>query len=108
MWICYAERSNTPQTIEVAAPWARITLAAGESAWPMLERLSEAVEPLSLQAVQPIELDGGPRPLKKHPLLEAVYGGDVDGHLERTLRQWRTDNGLIASHPAVVAHLPPG
>lgn len=55
MWLCYAERACTPETFEVTAPWARITLACGESAWPSVERLSDVVEPLGVQAVQPLE-----------------------------------------------------
>jgi hypothetical protein len=104
VWLCYAERIDTPQTFEVAAPWARITLALGDSAWPVVERLSEAVQPLGVQAVQPLSSVAPPR----GSLVDAVYRGDPDARLATALREWRTRNGLLAAHSSVAGHLPPG
>lgn len=105
VWLCYAERSDTPHTFEVAAPWARITLALGDTAWPVVERLSEAVESLGVQAVQPLSSAGGAK--VRGSLLAAVYRGDPDVLL-KALQDWRTRNALVAAHSAVAGHLPPG
>ena len=105
VWLCYAERTDTPQTFEVAAPWARITLALGDTAWPVVERLSEAVESLGVQAVQPLSSVGSAK--VRGSLLDAVYRGDPDVLL-KALQDWRTRNGLVAAHSAMAGHLPPG
>ena len=104
VWLCYAERAGTPQTSEVAAPWARITLACGDSSWPVVERLSDAVESLGVQAVQPLESVRA----AQGPLLGAVYRGDPDAQLAEALQDWRIRKGLIAAQPTVAGHLPPG
>ena len=105
MWLCYAERMDTPQTFEVAAPWARITLALGDTAWPVVERLSDAVVSLGVQAVQPLSSVGGAK--ARGSLLDAVYRGDPDARLAMAMQDWRTRNGLVAAHSAVADHLPP-
>lgn len=105
VWLCYAEKAGTPQVFEVAAPFARITLAVGESAWPVVERLSAAVESLGVQAIVPLD----PQQLKRKTVshLDMLWRGDPDGRLGNALRDWRSHNGLIARHPAVAGHLPP-
>ncbi|MDT5190952.1 MAG: hypothetical protein QOI28_3203 [Mycobacterium sp.] len=81
VWFCYAERSVTPETIEVAGTWARITLPDPDEA-PVVERLSDAVESLGSQGIQPTTRF-------------------------RSLDEWRARNVLIAAHPHVTPHLPP-
>jgi hypothetical protein len=105
VWLCYAERTDTPQTFEVAAPWARITLALGDTAWPVVERLSDGVESLGVQAVQPLSSVGSAK--ARGSLLDAVYRGDPRARLAIALQDWRTRNGLVAAHSAVAGHLPP-
>jgi hypothetical protein len=108
VWFCYAERQGPLQMIEVAAPWARITLEPGESAWPVVERLSDAVEPLGSQVVRPVEPRSGATAPKPSKLLDLVYRGDPDGRLGGALSEWRSLNERVAAHPAVAGHLPPG
>ncbi|MDP9167067.1 MAG: hypothetical protein M3O32_13540 [Actinomycetota bacterium] len=105
VWLCFCERAVTPQTIEVAVPWARITLSPGDTARPSVQRLSDAVYSLGCQAVQP--MSSILEPSTKRPLLEALYRGESDGQFARVLQDWRIRNSLIASHPAVAPHLPP-
>jgi hypothetical protein len=104
VWLCYAERAGTPQIFEVAGPWARITLSAGESAWPVVERLSDEVESLGVQAVRPLDPDRDLGPKASH--LDLMGRGD-DVELAKALREWRSHNGLLAAHPAATGHLPP-
>jgi hypothetical protein len=101
VWFCYAERSATPETIEVAGPWARMTLTGSEGA-AVVERLSDAVESLGSQGIQP-----SGRPMKLAGLHSAIRRGDPDGLLVRTLQTWRVNNALIAAHSTVAQHLPP-
>lgn len=99
MWFCYAERRVTPEIVEVAGPWARITVP-DRGAPPIVERLSDGVESLGAQGL-------------RHPaagvqaLLVELRGGDPDGVPVRALRDWRAGNALIAADPLVVPHLPP-
>jgi hypothetical protein len=106
-WFCYAERAHTPATIEVAAPWARVDMA-DPSAEPVVHRTGDVVEPLGLQAIQPLSPEAlrsrGPTQLA---LVDAVRRGDPDGTLTGALQQWRALNGLIAVHPALIARFPP-
>jgi hypothetical protein len=102
VWFCYAERPATPGTIEVAGPWARITVD-DRGAAPIVERLSDAVESLGAQGIQPAG-----RPTKLAGLHAAVRRGDPDGALVRALQKWRLNNALIAAHSTVAQHLPPG
>ena len=81
VWFCYAERPATPETIEVAGPWARIAVP-DRGAAPIVERLSDAVESLGSQRIQP-----------------TARG--------RSLDEWRARNSLIAAHPVLRPHLPP-
>ena len=81
VWFCYAERPAASETIEVAGPWARITVPDPAAA-PVVERLSDAVESLGSQGIQP-----------------TARGQSLD--------EWRVHNALIAAHPAVAPHLPP-
>jgi hypothetical protein len=81
VWFCYAERPATPETIEVAGPWARITVLDRGVA-PIVERLSKAVQSLGPQSIPPAARD-------------------------RSLDEWRAHNVLIAAHPSVAPHLPP-
>lgn len=106
-WFCYAERANTPATIEVAAPWARVDMA-DPSAEPVVHRIGDEVELLGLQGIQPLS----PEVLRKKgptqlALVDAVRRGDPEGTLTDALHQWRALNGLIAGHPAVAARFPP-
>lgn len=105
VWLFYAVRAETPQTFTVTAPWARIALPAGESAWPAVERLSETIEPLGRQAVTPLAPLANSRSSPR--VLDDVHRGDPDGRLAQMLGEWRRINGLLAAHPAVAAHLPP-
>jgi hypothetical protein len=106
-WFCYAERANTPSTIEVAAPWGRVDMA-DTSREPLVHRLTDEVELLGLQGIQPLSPEAlrskGPSQLA---LVDAVRRGDPDGTLAGALQQWRALNGLIAAHPAVATRLPP-
>ena len=106
-WFCYAERTDTPATIVVAAPWARIDMA-DPSAEPVVHRITGQVEPLGLQGIQPLSPESlrskGPTQLA---LVDAVGRGDPDGALAGALRQWRALNGLISAHPAVATRMPP-
>ncbi|MCU1696454.1 MAG: hypothetical protein JWR34_2517 [Mycobacterium sp.] len=101
VWFCYAERPATPETVEVAGPWARITVP-DRAAVPVVERLSDAVESLGSQGIQSAE--GG---LKRQVLLVELRPGDPDGVLARALNDWRARNQLIAAHSTVAQHLPP-
>jgi hypothetical protein len=101
VWFCYAERPAASETIEVAGPWARITVP-DRAAAPIVERLSDAVESLGSQGIQSAE--GG---LKRQVLLVELRAGDPDGVLARALNEWRARNGLIAAEPSVAQHLPP-
>lgn len=102
VWLCYAERPGPAGSVEVAAPWARITLAQGSAAWPVVHRLAETVESLGVQPVSD-------EPSTKHgPLLDAVYRGDPKARVAKHLGQWLIRNGVLAAHPAVAPHLPPG
>lgn len=106
-WFCYAERADTPATIEVAAPWARVDMA-GPAHEPVMHRLADEVEPLGLQGIQPLSPETlrrkGPTQLA---LVDAVRQGDPDGTLAVALQQWRALNGVIAVHPVVAARFPP-
>jgi hypothetical protein len=99
VWFCYAERRVTPKTIEVAGPWARITVPDPGAA-PLVERLSDAVESAGAQGL-PLAAVG------VQVLLVELRGGDPDGVLARALRDWRASNALIAADPLVAPHLPP-
>ncbi|MHA3019775.1 hypothetical protein ACXPWS_05830 [Mycobacterium sp. BMJ-28] len=107
-WFCYAERDSTPATIEVAAPWARIVLAGGESAVLRVERLSSEVESFGPQGIHPLPPEmlrtSGPA---QATLIDAVHQGDPGGILEPALQKWRALNSRIAAHPVVAPHLPP-
>jgi hypothetical protein len=105
VWLCYAERDNTPAVIDIAAPWAQISLAAGGA--PVLERLSDTVEWLGPQGIKPLDLNSLKGRLPHASLIDAVHRGDPDGLLARELSQWRALNGCIAAHPAVASRLPP-
>lgn len=105
VWLCFAERAGTPQVYEVAAPWARITLAPGESAWPVVERLSAAVTSMGVQAIVPVDPHQRTQPTGSH--LDLIWHGDPAGRLANGLREWRSRNTLLATHPAAVGHLPP-
>lgn len=106
IWYCYAERDGTPAAIDVAAPWARISLSLGGQ--PALERLADAVEWLGPQAIQPLDPAVLNAPSSKTTsLIDAAYAGDPDGQLAQSLSAWRALNGCIANHPAVAPHLPP-
>ena len=100
VWLCYAERPGATGSVEVTAPWARITLAPGPSGWPVVERLSDTVESIGLQPVPP-------EPTPPGPLLDAMHRGDPTGRVAKDLGEWRSRNGLVAAHPAVAVHLPP-
>jgi uncharacterized protein YbjT (DUF2867 family) len=69
------------QKIEVAGPWGRI-IVTDRGAAPIVERLSDAVESLGAQNIQP-----------------AARG--------RSLDEWRAHNALISAHSVVAPHLPP-
>lgn len=99
VWFCYAERRVTPETVEVAGPWARIT-APDRGAPPIVERLSDGMESLGAQRI-PADSAG------VQAVLVELRGGDPDGVLVRALRDWRAGNALIAADPLVVPHLPP-
>jgi hypothetical protein len=101
VWFCYAERPATPETIEVASPWARITVP-DRTAAPIVERLSDVVESLGAQSIQPAGAS-----LKRQVLLTELRGGDPDGVLVRALNDWRARNPLLAADPSVAPHLPP-
>ncbi|WP_354698249.1 hypothetical protein DSM112329_03915 [Paraconexibacter sp. AEG42_29] len=108
VWLCYAERDDTPAAIEVAAPWARITLPA-DAVVPTVERLEAGVHPLGLQGIRPLAPEDVARPLPGGgALLGALRAGDPDGRLAAALVEWRGRSGLVARHPAVAPHLPPG
>lgn len=102
VWLCYAERLGTAGSIELAGPWARITLPADDTAAPIAERLSDAVEPIGRQ--QP---PGNAVGKSQAGLFDAVRRGDPNGVLARALDEWRAHNALIAAHPTVAPHLPP-
>jgi hypothetical protein len=107
MWLCYAENAGTAESIELAGPWARITLTANTAEAPAVERLSDAVEPIGWQAVQtPAPAVGEPN-VPQAALVDAVRRGDPDGILASTLHAWRVRNMLIAAQPTVAPHLPP-
>jgi hypothetical protein len=101
VWFCYAERPATPETVEVAAPWARI-IVSGRGAVPVVERLSDAVESLGAHGIQPTAAS-----LKRQVLVTELRGGDSDGVLARALNDWRARNALIAAHSSVAQHFPP-
>jgi hypothetical protein len=100
VWLCYAERPGAAGSIELAGPWARITLPADGSAAPTVERLSEAVEPIGLQQ-EPASAASQAR------LVDVIRRGDPNGVLARALAGWRAHNPVIAAHPTVAPHLPP-
>lgn len=102
VWLSYAERLGTAGSIELAGPWARITLTADGTAPPTVERLSDAVEPIGLQ-----QAPGNTVRAPQAGLLDAVRRGDPNGVLARALGEWRAHNALIAAHPTVAPHLPP-
>lgn len=101
VWFCYAERPATPETIEVADPWARITVPDRGVA-PIVERLSDAVQSLGSQSISP-SVAG----IEQQVLLVELRGGDPDGVVARALNGWRGRNVLIAAEPSVAPHLPP-
>jgi hypothetical protein len=101
VWFCYAERPATPETIEVAGPWARITVP-DRAAAPIVERLSAAVESLGAQTI-PSTGAGATR----QALLKELRAGDPKGVVARALHEWRAHNALIAAAPLVESHLPP-
>jgi hypothetical protein len=70
VWFCYAERPATPETIEVARPWARITVPDLAAA-PIVERLSAAVESLG-----PQNRPSGGAGTTRQVLLAELRGGD--------------------------------
>jgi hypothetical protein len=102
VWLCYAERLGAAGSIELAGPWARITLPADGTASPTVERLSEAVEPIGRR-----QAPGDAVRAPQAGLLDAVRRGDPKGVLARALGEWRAHNALIAAHPTVAPHLPP-
>ena len=106
VWFCYAERAGAVDATEVSGPWARISLT-DPTAVPVVERLSDAVESLGSQSIQPAAAVGGKRPPTQAALVDAVRRGDPSGLLARTLENLRVINVLIAAHPTVVPHLPP-
>lgn len=113
-WFCYAQRDNhaqrdnSPATVEVAAPWARIELAVGDPAAPVVHRVTDHVAPMGVQAIHPLSADSlrikGPT---QAALVDAVHRGDPDGVLATALQQWRSLDGLIATHPSVAGRMPP-
>ncbi len=105
VWFCYAERDDTPAVIEVAAPFARIS-SDGVAA-PDVVRLSDAVVPWGPQGITPLAPEKLARSRRAGPLIEAVLHGDPDGHLARSLAEWRELNGCIAGHPLIAPRLPP-
>lgn len=104
VWLCYAERAVTSDSIEVSAPWARITLNADPAAQPAVQRLSNVVTAIGTQSV-PMPESPSRRP-SQAALLDAVRRGDPKGLLAKTLAGWRLRNECIAGNPAVVAYLP--
>ncbi|HET6734090.1 hypothetical protein [Mycobacterium sp.] len=104
VWLCYAERAGAAGSIELAGPWARITLTSDAPQAPAVERLSGAVEPIGWRSVQTPDLAAGE---SQAELVGAVRRGDPDGILARTLAEWRARNVLVAAQPTVAPHLPP-
>jgi hypothetical protein len=100
VWFCYAERPATPETIEVAGPWALITVPDRGVA-PIVERLSDAVQSLGPQSIP------AAAGIEQQVLSVALRCGDPDGVLARALNDWRGRNVLIAAEPSVAPHLPP-
>jgi hypothetical protein len=105
VWLCFAESASTAESIELAGPWARITLTANTAEAPAVERLSDAVTPIGWQQTAASAVDESPVP--QAALVDAIRRGDPDGILARTLDEWRARNALIAAQPTVASHLPP-
>jgi hypothetical protein len=105
VWLCFAESASTAESIELAGPWARITLTANTAEAPAVERLSDAVAPIGWQ--QTAAPTVGESPVPQATLVDAIRRGDPDGILARTLDEWHARNMLIAAQPTVASHLPP-
>jgi hypothetical protein len=104
VWLCYAERAGAAGSIELARPWARITLTSDSTEAPAVERLSGTVEPIGWRRVQTPASAAGESQAK---LVGAVRRGDPEGILARALVEWRARNLLVAAQPTVAPHLPP-
>jgi hypothetical protein len=102
VWFCYAERPSAAGSVELAGPWARITLPADGAAAPIAERWSDSVEPIGRQ-----QAPGNAVGASQAELVDAARRGDPNGVLAPALGEWRAHNALIAAHPRVAPHLPP-